>query len=166
MKYAQVVCLVVALAFFAYTIIGAESWKVVLITALLDVTSTFCRLMSPMLLMGFSLSQEHSANRLKEGKYKVQCLSLSKVLVAGKIRAFCFDKTGTLTEEGLKLEKVQGVVKNDGGEEKSGQRFDKPREGVLDAREQGDMFCVRPKIGISLSSCHTHYSYVARASVT
>ncbi len=72
-----------------------------LATNIMELGNVISYIASPMIIVGFNWSQQSSANRLKTGKYKVQCLDLQRLLMAGKLKIQCFDKTGTLTEDTL-----------------------------------------------------------------
>lgn len=69
--------------------------------AIVEMFNIFSYVVNPLIAVGFNQAQKHSADRLKKGRWRVQCLELGRILMAGKLRVFCFDKTGTLTEDKL-----------------------------------------------------------------
>ncbi|OLY83043.1 putative cation-transporting ATPase 13A4 [Smittium mucronatum] len=59
------------------------------------------QLINPLLPAALVIGQSVAASRLRENG--VNCIDLSRIMMAGKIQIFCFDKTGTLTRDNLEF---------------------------------------------------------------
>ncbi|PVU99625.1 hypothetical protein BB559_000550 [Furculomyces boomerangus] len=57
------------------------------------------QLINPLLPAALVVGQSVAASRLK--KKHINCIDLSRIMMAGKVQVFCFDKTGTLTRDNL-----------------------------------------------------------------
>ena len=73
----------------------------VIITWLFETSSVLNMLTSPLLLYGFNAAQKNAVERLKHGKYLINCVVLPRILLWGKVKVQLLDKTGTLTQDGL-----------------------------------------------------------------
>ncbi|CAD7972686.1 unnamed protein product [Amoebophrya sp. A120] len=92
------------------TIFSQAEWQALLIAGYFEAVCAISRLVSPLILVGFKITQGQAAARLKSGPYEIQCLSYRRIPMAGKMEVQCFDKTGTLTEESLHLHAVQAAL--------------------------------------------------------
>ncbi|KAJ1923575.1 hypothetical protein IWQ60_005800 [Tieghemiomyces parasiticus] len=74
---------------------------------------TISFILSPLLPAMLVVGQSVAAGRLRARD--IFCVDLPRIIIAGKVQAFCFDKTGTLTKEGLEFYGVQGVMASGDG---------------------------------------------------
>ena len=112
--------------------------------------------------MGIRNAQSYAAERLKTGRYKMQCLDLPKVMMAGGLDVMCLDKTGTLTEPTLEFGGIQRCLQSGGKTVKND--FDQHGGGgealFLEAEEVGAIINNTDKhlhdlFTIGLATCHT-----------
>ncbi len=73
----------------------------VIMMSIFEVLSVLNMLTSPLLLYGFNAAQKSAVERLKYGKYLINCVVLPRILLWGKVKVQLLDKTGTLTQDGL-----------------------------------------------------------------